>query len=199
VLFLDSDEIVDGDRFASWLERQDLSSAVAWSLAAYWYFREACFRATRWDDISLLVRREALMAELLWHRDERAGILIALKGKKHYGVRGEEPFVHHYSWVRTKEELLCKFSTWSHHWERDWAQLVQKEFAHPFQGTDFIRGYTYESHVPIFDPLQVIVPKFPPISYEQHVKQVRQFPHVITVDRAEMRKRELCSLIHMPT
>jgi hypothetical protein len=198
VLFLDSDEIIDGQRFADWLEGQDLSSAVAWSFAAYWYFREATYRATCCDDISLLVKKEALTADHIWHSDERAGILIELKGKKHYGVRGLVPFVHHYSWVRTKEELLCKFATWSHHWERDWAQLVEREFAHPFQGIDFIRGYTYESHAPFFDPLQVRLPVIAPLSYEQHVKQMRQFPHVITVNRVEMRKRELCSLIHMP-
>ena len=200
VLFLDSDEIVDGKCFSQWLELQDVKDYSAWSLAAYWYFREARYRATRSDDISLLVRKEALTPDHLWHSDERAGILIGLKGEKCYGVKSNdgEPLVHHYSWVRTKEELLCKFTTWSHHWEREWSTLVEKEFSHPFQGVDFIRGYSYKTIEPSFDPLQIQVPLLPTISLQEHTKQLRQFPHVIKVDRAQMLRRELCSLIHMP-
>lgn len=200
ILFLDSDEIVDAKRFLEWLELQDLKSHSAWSLSAYWYFKEACYRATSTDDISLLVKRQALEADHLWHSDERAGILIGLEGKKCYAVKGcdAKPLVHHYSWVRTKEELLCKFTTWSHHWERAWSALVEEEFSHPFKGKDFIRGYRYEKVEVLFDPLQVQIPTFPALSLKEHTKQLRQFSHVIKVDRAQMLKKELCSLIHMP-
>jgi hypothetical protein len=51
--------------------------------------------------------------------------------------------IHHYSWVRTKEEMLRKVKSWTHSGDRDWVSQVEKEFAHEFNGTDFVHGYEY--------------------------------------------------------
>jgi hypothetical protein len=197
ILFLDVDEVVDGTRFRQWLNQNAIMPYSALRLAAYWYFREARYRADCCDDISLLVNKKALHPDHLWSTDERMGIYIGLQGKKGNGVLGLDhaPLVDHYSWVRTKEELRKKFLSWSHHWERSWEELLEAEYAGPFQGKDFIRGYTYHEVEPLFDPLVVEIPDVHPISLQQHVKNLSIFPNVIRVDRETMQRKELLELV----
>lgn len=66
---------------------------------------------------------------------------------------------HHYSWVRTQDEMLKKVRAWGHKGDRNWVQLVNEEFTGPFRGTDFIHGYTYKSVKPFFD-IQLEAPIF---------------------------------------
>lgn len=197
ILFLDCDEIVDGARFKEWLERADISSYTALRLSMYWYFREACYRATRCDALALLALKSALKPEHLWGPDERMGTFIALPGNKINDVRGLDgtPLFDHYSWVRTREELAKKFTTWSHYWERPWLELLEKEYAGAFAGTDFVRHYSYEKVSPRFDPLAIPVPTLTPISLEQHKKNLETFPNVTCVDRRAMHKREILSCL----
>lgn len=199
ILFLDVDEIVDAKRFMHWIEGTDILSYVAVRLSAHWYFREAKYRATSCDDISLLVAKKALHPEYIWSVDERMGIFDSISGpgKKARDVKGldKTPLVDHYSWVRTKEELQKKFNAWSHHWERPWQDLLESEYAKPFQGQDFIRRYTYTEIEPRFDPLAVHIPDLPSISLEQHKENLSAFPHVVRVDREMMQKKALLDLI----
>jgi hypothetical protein len=197
ILFLDVDEIVDGPRFAEWLKQADVGSYSALRLAAHWYFREARYCARTCDDISLLVKKQALHPEYLWSTDERTGIFDAVRGKKEKGVKDRiaRPFVDHYSWVRTQEELKKKFTAWGHYWERPWLDLLEKEYAGAFQGKDFVRHYDYEETVPRFDPLAVPIPELSPISLEQHRANLSAFPHVMRVDKKQMQRKELLDLV----
>jgi len=34
--------------------------------------------------------------------------------------------------------LLKKIKTWGHAKDRNWKKLIEKEFSHPFTGTDFL-------------------------------------------------------------
>lgn len=60
----------------------------------------------------------------------------------------KKPLAHHYSWVRTKGEMLKKVETFGHKSDRDWVALVEKEFSHEFSGKDFVSGYEYETVEP---------------------------------------------------
>jgi len=52
--------------------------------------------------------------------------------------------IHHYSWVRTKEEMLKKVSNWGHARDKgDWKELVEMEYSRPFNGQDFLHNYQY--------------------------------------------------------
>jgi hypothetical protein len=197
VLFLDADEILDAERFSLWLKHQDITSYSALSFAAYWYFREARYQATRHDDISLMVKKSALSSEHLWSSDERAGTLIHMPGEKKYHIKGADghPMVHHYSWVRTKQELLKKFTTWSHHWERPWAGLLETELSSPFTGTDFIRGYEYCTVSPYFDPLAEPIPLLEKVSLLQHVRHIKKLSNVIRVEKKEMQRKEILDFV----
>ena len=154
VLFLDVDEIVEGSRFASWLQQFPLSDFTALRLACYWYFREAEYRALEWEDGPLLISKAAVHYDSLMHPHERGGTFQLAQGAKERRVAGSDqlPMVHHYSWVRSKEALLRKVSAWGHRDERDWRALVEAEFSKDFSGTDFVHGYSFVEVEPYLKP-----------------------------------------------
>ncbi len=189
--FCDSDEITDGKRFAEWL--LDFEPCTAMRFACYWYFRDASYRAREEDDMCLLVKKDQIDPNLFWNEHERMGLYLTLSGKKKIHVRGidGDPLVHHYSWVRTKEEMHKKFASWGHFWERDWKRLVEEEYARPFNGVDFIRKYNYQNAEPFFDPLQVEPPRVSPVSFEEHLNHVKLFDNVTRVSVQEMFRKEV--------
>lgn len=153
VLFLDADEIADGKRFSEWLDCSDYQLHMALKLANYWYFREPCYRSVKWEDSVVMAQKKALKGELILRKEERDAIYDSLPGPKRrhvIGVNGE-PMFHHYSWVRTEEEMMKKVGSWGHKHDRDWPDLVRKEFSKPFQGTDFIHGYQYQTVDSLFE------------------------------------------------
>ncbi len=150
VLFLDADEIVEGERFQRFLNGSDFTRYDVLSFANYYYFREARFRADVLEDSVLLAKRSVLTPEVLLHEHDRFGVLTSAPGEKIRGVMGldNKPMAHHYSWVRTKEEMLTKVRTFGHKTDRDWVSLIEHEFSHEFDGTDFIHDYKYEAVEP---------------------------------------------------
>jgi hypothetical protein len=197
--FCDGDEVTEGERFLEWLDSFDYQSWDAMRFACHWYFREARYRADAQDDMCLLVKKSAISPDMWWSEHERMGIYLSIAGAKRQGVRGREgnPLVHHYSWVRTKEELLKKFSSWGHFWERDWEGLVEREFQGTFKGIDFIRGYSYMEEDPSFDPMAIEVPSLPKMGIEEHIAHVKLFDNVRRVDRQEMFRRELAHVFDL--
>lgn len=163
VLFLDADEVPDGKRFAQWLDCSDYRQHTALKLANYWYFRQPCNQALKFEDSIVLVQKRALESEILLHQEERDAIYNLLPGPKRRSVTSSDgdPMFHHYSWVRTEEEMLKKVRAWGHKGDRDWPSLVTEEFSGPFKGTDFVHGYSYKIVKPFFD-VQFETPKFEP-------------------------------------
>ena len=153
VLFLDADEIPEGKKFLEWLEISGSSQYTVQRLRAYWYFREPRYRANRLETTPLIVQRRSLERSILLHEEERDAIEALLPGPKRRFVSGldGEPMFHHFSWVRTKEEMLRKVSSWGHCHDRDWKTLVEQEFSRPFNGTDFIHGYEFQECQAPFD------------------------------------------------
>ncbi len=183
VLFLDADEVPDGKRFAEWLDCSDYMHHTALKLANYWYFRDPAYQSLQFEDSIVLVQKKALEAELLLHQDERNAIYHLLPGPKRRHVVGADgkPMFHHYSWVRTQEEMLQKVKAWGHKGDRDWFSLVHEEFKNPFRGTDFVHGYSYRVIKPQFDIRFASpqfeakgVPKVRRLDGDEVLKQVKQ-------------------------
>jgi len=153
VLFLDADEVPDGRTFSEWLEASDYQQNTVMKLSNYWYFREPIYQALSWEDSIVLVQTRAITHDLILHQEERDAIYNRLPGPKRRHVTGPngEPMFHHFSWVRTKNEMLKKVCSWGHKGDRNWTQLVEQEFSNSFQGTDFIHGYKYKTVEPLFD------------------------------------------------
>jgi hypothetical protein len=151
VLFLDADEIVDTIKFTEWLDKFPYQTFNAMRFDSYFYFRDIKFRAIQtedWNGITL-VKKDALNEEAFFkHSSERLNFINFVEGNRQVKVLGldGQPMFHHYSWVRTKEEMLRKVNSWSHHKDRDWTSQVNQEFEREFNpNTDkcFVHDYNY--------------------------------------------------------
>ncbi len=151
VLFLDADEVADAPAMAEWLNCSDYEQHTALKLANYWYFREPIYQAETLEDSIVLVHKKALTPDILLDNEERNAIYDSLPGPKRRMVLGAggQPIFHHYSWVRTEEEMLKKVKSWGHKKDRNWEELVRREFAGPFRGTDFVHGYKFRTVKPL--------------------------------------------------
>ncbi|MBI3508630.1 MAG: hypothetical protein HY069_03210 [Chlamydiia bacterium] len=148
VLFLDVDEIVDAERFQIFLDQFAYREFEALRFYSYFYFRQPCFRAKSWSLNALMVRRKAIESpEKLLTAQERKGVFDNLLGPKIEPLVGldDQPLVHHYSWVRTDEELFFKVKNWGHALEKDWTALLHEELSHPFLGTEKLYGLSYDT------------------------------------------------------
>jgi hypothetical protein len=152
IQFLDADEIVDGKRMKQFLDAFPLHRFNIIKLANYYYFRESRFRARSLEDSVILVRKNLLTREMVVDYQDRNKSWEMLPEPKQRMVMGSDdrPLIHHFSWVRTKEEMLRKVQSWGHAGERNWVSMVEEEFSRPFSGKDFIHGYDYEEVSPPF-------------------------------------------------
>lgn len=142
IMFVDADEIVEAERFSEWLKTTNIDAGM---LAAYWYFREAQYQAKTWEQPIAILRTEIVRKKMFVGKKERPGMFHLCDGTKQEMVVGTDgkPMFHHYSWVRTKEEMLKKVTTWGHYKRKNWVPLVEEEFSRPFNGKDFVHNYDY--------------------------------------------------------
>ncbi len=158
ILFLDADEIPEGERFRNWYSSTRLQQKV-YKMANYWYFLDPELQSTSWEDSVMLVPRAACCSAVLMHDLERDGIPIisGLQVERNVVARVSSqtspneaisglPMFHHYSWVRSKEGLLTKVRNWGHKDDTDWESRLATMSADTFnvdKDVDFIHGYKY--------------------------------------------------------
>lgn len=144
VFFLDSDEIIDTNLFTEFVNSSEFDYGSDFQLACYWYFREPIFQALFYEWAGVLMLANNLQIDNVMYAD-RTSLFELSSNIKHTNVMCKNtPMIHHYSWVRNKEEMLKKVSTWGHKHDRDWKFLVEKEVDHEFSGVDFVHGYQYK-------------------------------------------------------
>lgn len=149
LFFVDADEIVD-DNFKDWFETIK-NADNAYLFTCSWYFREPIYKAKFYESNGFLVRKKDcnwdvdsdLEREQLYQKIWDEGRLYHGDITPVLGLDGEV-LVHHYSWVRSKEQMIKKVKNWSHKYDRDWVNLVEEEFSRDFNGTDFVHNYQYE-------------------------------------------------------
>ena len=153
VLFLDADEIINAKKFINWLNTEEYKKYKAIKLANYWYFREPKYQATTFEDAPLLIKTSMLKKDIFFYYSEREDMYQRTKDKKKRMILGldNKPMVHHYCWARSKEEMIKKVQTWGHNRDCNWVKLIEKEFSHDFNGTDFIQGYKYKTVKPFIN------------------------------------------------
>lgn len=140
VLFLDADEIPDGYQMAKKIDDLTNNNNICVFFNCYWYFRNPCYQSTVTEECGLLINKKKITHNLIFSDKERWQAKFN-SDISHRIVK--EPIIHHFSWVRTKDEMLEKTSAWAHKNERNWSELIDKEFQQRFNGTDFIHGYSY--------------------------------------------------------
>lgn len=153
IAFADADEVLDGMAVRRWLGLRRSSWWNAQKLASYWYFREPSYRAKSLEDSVLVLKRSLIDGVPEFGASEREALFRGTPQPRRRGVKGArgDVMVHHYSWVRTKEQMLEKVQNWGHLHDRNWTELVEAEFEHGFTGTDFVHGYDYEVVPPFVD------------------------------------------------
>lgn len=151
VLFLDTDEIIEGKRFKDWLKNTKREKADAYWFSSYCYGFEASKRAPHEQQTALLVKRSAISPLKVLNAQERFGIFGSVPGSKRLNIVGlnGNPMIHHYSWVRTNEEILKKITTWGKKHERNWGEWIQSKQREMKQ---------YQNVTPYFDPLSIAIP-----------------------------------------
>jgi len=145
ILFLDADEILDGDGFKSWLDTNQSWDFDFSTFDCYWYFRDPKYQATTKEHAGLLMRRGQLDSTVHFAEGERWAYIWRPNVRVRNNITDHQgqPLMHHYSWVRTQQEMLAKVGGWGHKHDKDWATLINEEFSREFNGTDFVHGYTY--------------------------------------------------------
>lgn len=153
LMFLDTDEVAEKAAFSSWMKSYPLRDYVGLTFASYWYFYSPENQAQTLEESAMILRTSALEDSFFFHRDERKHLLVSVKGKKKKFVKGEKDGVvfHHYSWVRTREQMLKKVQSWGHKNDKDWASLVNDLFDKGFTGKDFVHNYQYNKVKPLID------------------------------------------------
>lgn len=140
ILFLDADEILD-DGFGPWC-KSAMQQDLTYCLSCYWYFRRPEYRAKTLEGCGLLIQKRLCDWNLSLNLERQQ--FHGLANFKDSGLADGKPLAHHFSWVRTKEEMLNKVRKWGHKGDRNWVALVAEEFSRPFNGKDFVHGYEYE-------------------------------------------------------
>lgn len=144
LLFLDADEIPEGEVIKTILDENLLKDCDAVDFGCHWYFRSATNQAVQKEECGLLVRKDIITEKLMFTENERWSFRHSRKFKYIPRVQTQNgPFMHHFSWVRTKEEMLTKVSAWGHKHDKDWVSLINEEFSRDFNGKDFVHRYSY--------------------------------------------------------
>lgn len=154
IMQLDSDEIIDGDMF---LESYSENAEEFWTkfqsyaLCMYWYYRDFCYRSKTQEQAHIVVSKSVLSKSNVFTKYDRGGHAVVNNITSMFGVKYKDnSYIHHFSWVRTKDHLLKKVAGWGHRNERKWEDLIEEEFSRPFLGKDCVHGYEFEKVEPPF-------------------------------------------------
>jgi len=146
VLFIDSDEIIDSELFTKFINSKLFDNNDSYKLGCYWYFREMNIRATTYEDSPVLVRKNLVHIDPNNLQIEREQLHEVLNvPKQRMILQDGKPLLHHYSWVRTKEQMIQKVKAWGHNTDKDWVSLIEEEFSRPFNGKCFVNNYEFET------------------------------------------------------
>lgn len=148
VLFLDGDEVPDGESFSVWWRTNTRDSDVAYKFSNYWYFLLSTLRADQTEDSVLMIHSKNIRPHtLLYGERERDSLLQDCPSVHRRMVdRSAGSMFHHFSWVRSRKDLVKKVTTWGHKGDRPWKQLLEHCWAMMDEmgvtpRVDFVHGY----------------------------------------------------------
>lgn len=187
ILFVDSDEIFEGEKFKLWLTNFPYQKYNAFRFGSYYYFRKSTLRAKKPIRNGLMIKKNKLNPLNLLKEGERFETFFCIEGEKHLLALGidNRPMIHHYSWVRPKNEMLKK-TNWGHHFDKDWKKIIEKEFSSlKKQKKDFFLNEPLEECISYFDPLKI------KIDFSKKKFYKRPIKNVIKINRKDILAKEL--------
>lgn len=139
VMFMDSDLIPDGERVKQWRNTINLEDYKSYYFMIYSYHRSRTI-PTRWDESTVIMSDKRFMTiEQIMSIFEIQALLNPPCCRQIFGLDGK-PMFHHYGWVRgtndeeCKQGLLRKTKSWGHTFDKNWKEIIEKEFSHPYKG-----------------------------------------------------------------
>lgn len=174
-LFLDADEIPEGDLFKKYLDSGEyLNYDIIGDFMSYYYFREATLRSKVISGVGLLIKTNYILKDFFFTPKERwfyryvksrayeknnlpipkiiERVSFDAKHTKMINFNGfftnrriGQVMFHHYSWVKSKEEMLQKVNSWGHKLEKNWNKIVNDHFDTEFNGRCFVHNWEYET------------------------------------------------------
>ena len=160
IMFLDTDEIIDVKNFKSWREStNEFETYDHLNLQCHWYYRDVCFQAIQKENCVSIHSMDVLTSQMLDSPAERWFWYNAKNTKIGAMTRDGQPLAHHYSWVRTKDQLLKKVKSWGHAQDKggNWSAKIEACFQSDFDGnpraclggrTDIVHNYSYKKVSP---------------------------------------------------
>jgi len=149
-LFIDVDEIPDAEIFLKNIQRFD-DPNITYKFFTFTYFREPIYLSNFMESLVLLCHKNNITNKSLMHPMERTfyisnnermdnSIIININHKvvDVLDINSNQPIFHHFSWVRSKENMIKKIRGWSHRDDKDWISIIEEEFTHDFNFTDFV-------------------------------------------------------------
>jgi hypothetical protein len=157
VLFLDCDEIPEGDNFKAWWDmaqsKQLLNTNTTFKMANYWYFKDPTNRAQTIEDSVLLIHSKYLSKYNVFGDYERDYLIQQSNTRlvrQTKGVKGEVLF-HHFSWCRSREGLEHKIKHWGHANEYSNPDEIIAHIFKDDEVNDVIHRYLYEKVPNVFN------------------------------------------------
>jgi len=142
IIYIDIDEIIDSEKFKLWIDTKEYRNFEAIKLATYWYWREPIYQATQLEDSVVMIK--TTIAKQLEFQLGGRDIYFNSAKQTIRNVGAPDAMIHHYSWVRTKDEMIHKVKNWGHSNDKgNWLELIKEEFSRPFNGSDFLHNYQY--------------------------------------------------------
>lgn len=145
VLFLNSDEILDGVSVNRFIKDGHHLNFDVMVFECYWYFREPIYQSIQTEQIGFIVKKSICSENYIFNEHETMAFKYTNGLKVAEFVRIDNQIIcHHFSWVKTKDDMIRKVVSWGHSADRDWVSAVNEEFSRPFNGKDFVHGYSYK-------------------------------------------------------
>jgi len=149
ILYVDVDEIVEPVKFKSWLSSFNYRKYKGIYLKQHVYFKEAIYRvASSPQTIPVLFKsscvyekRKGNARRRYMNYDSKLSRWLTKAGlHPRYHIQDDGScFIHHYAWVRTKEQLVKKTENWGHRDDRvDWKKKINDLFETDDMGDGYI-------------------------------------------------------------
>lgn len=150
VFVIDADEVPEGRLVKEWLDRRllYLRPSDCYKVATHWYFKSPIFRSTTLEDSILLIHCSHLTESNVFGDYERDHLIPASGCTLRRNTRGLNGAVmwHHYSWVRSRPQLVHKVRNWAHAndvFKGADAEAIAAQVFKSDEPNDIVHGYTY--------------------------------------------------------
>ncbi len=177
ILFLDVDEIPDGERLKAWNHEVQLEQETSYSLTNYWYFKSPNYQATAWEETTKIIHTNNITEDSVFGDFERDHLQNTAGEKTAHFVLGLDrmPLIHHFSWVRKKEVLLRKIKSWGHKDQiADPINYVESIFKNK-NINDSVHNYKYKYvHNQFGIKINTVDISYPLIAKESEVNRIKQ-------------------------